>query len=109
MPSTDKSKWKPENLLDFLLAGKGHSVLLNFFGGKQAAFQPSELHIQKSIPDRVFWKEDQLTLLELKIDVDSRVCGQLETQRFNIDQVWLISLRKKRRICIKFYLNFICT
>ncbi|MFX0093221.1 MAG: hypothetical protein ACFFBD_15795, partial [Candidatus Hodarchaeota archaeon] len=81
MSSPNDSKWKPESLLDFLLASNGHDLLLTFFGGEKARFQPSEIHVEKKIPDRVFWSENQLFILELKIQIDSRVFSQLDLER----------------------------
>ncbi|MFX0094810.1 MAG: hypothetical protein ACFFBD_23945, partial [Candidatus Hodarchaeota archaeon] len=81
IPQPSNSKWKPETLLDFLLAKDEHQDLLAFFGGKEAHFQPSEAHVEKMIPDRIFWSKNQLHTLELKVEVDSRACAQVCLQR----------------------------
>jgi len=81
MTNEKKATWKPESLLDYLLAQKSHSVLSQFFLGKKTDFQPSEIHLEKVIPDRVLWDSKSLYVIELKIQVDSRVCAQLEVQR----------------------------
>ncbi len=53
----DKS-WKPENLLDFLLAKAKHTRLLEFLGYKNVAlYQPSEIFMEKQTSDRVFWEK----------------------------------------------------
>ena len=77
----DGSRWKPESLLDALLAASRHEELLRFLGmEKEASFQPSEIRVGMQVPDRVFWKGNELHILDLKIRVDSRTCGELEVK-----------------------------
>lgn len=74
---TDNS-WKPEKLFDSLIAKTKHNIFLKFFGASEIQFQPSEIHLEKIIPDRVLWQESVLTLIELMIKFDSRACVQAE-------------------------------
>ncbi len=79
--STSASKWKPESLFDYLLAKAGHEALLRFLGIEHARYQPSEIHVEKQVPDRVFWESYQLHFLDLKIELNSRSIAQLDVKR----------------------------
>ena len=76
-----KAQWQPESLFDYLLAGDGHEALLKFLGIENARYQPSELHVGKQIPDRVFWDDQNLHVLDLKIEINSRELARLDVKR----------------------------
>ena len=77
----DGARWKPESLLDAQLATSRHVDLLKFLGmEREASFPPSEIKIGAQVPDRVFWKGNDLHILDLKVRVQSRTCGELEVK-----------------------------
>ncbi len=76
-----REAWKPERLFDYLLAGEAHQALLKFLGLERAQYQPSEIHVERQVPDRVFWEEALLHVLDLKVEINSRELAKLIVKR----------------------------